>query len=792
MIRLFLIILFLLTSEIAFSSNNNAKRIVKGRIVDSVTKEAISYATVSVSQNTKIIDGVITDDNGNFELKINKGTYTINVEFLSYQTFQKEITVNGSLDLGVIELTESSEALDEIKIRSEKSTVSLKIDKKVFNVGKDLISQNGSLQQVLGNVPSVTVGVNGGVSLRGNSNVTILINGKPSVLATNNNLDQIPAEQIDRIEVITNPSSRYQAAGTAGIINIILKKNQLEGISGSFSLTNAVIANTNAIASLNYKKNKLNLFSTFGYRFFDARIEEDVLQNSLINGTPITLDRTTHEYRNARVASMFVGFDYSFLENSVLTAAYYKYMIKRNNNLLFNFNYFNTSKQLDSTIVRNEKYYEPMDHNQLEISYTKNFNDKGKKLVVDFQYDFWNDDENEDFNTQILFPTQLKSSISRTRDIESSQDFLLQIDFVNPINEASTFETGFRGETRVISSDYKAEIFEKNQWEIFNNINNKMDYREQIVGFYASYANKASKLKYQLGLRTEYTHIDISDRNNKYGSTKNYTRFFPTVHLNYALSSTNSMQLSYSRRINRPSFWHINPFSTLSGGLNAVIQGNPDLDPSYTNSLDLSYLTKIGKLQLNPSLYYQNTINPFQFYTQQNTDNILVSTTVNIDNERRYGAELSLTYKPYNWMQLSGEANYFYIKQKGQFQNFNFDFDNSTWTSRINTQFKLPKQYTFQTSYRYQARNENAQTITKSIYFVDLAINKTLLKNKGALTFSINNLFNSRVNRLLRTGENFSYQSDRRNVGPIYSLTFMYRFNQKEKNKTRRPGGSNR
>lgn len=791
MIRVFILLLLLLSSMLASANNETIKHNISGKVIDSITQQPIPYATVSISKDNVIIDGVITNENGEFELRIQKGNYIIKVEFLSYKSYERPIIINSSINVGIVSLSESSELLDEISVKTEKSTVNLQIDKKVFQAGKDLLSQSGSLAQVLENVPSVSVDLGGAVSLRGNTNVSLLINGKPSVLTANNGLNQIPAEQIDRIEVITNPSSRYQAAGTSGIINVILKKNKISGFSGSINISNSAPADLNTSANLNYKTEKLNLFSTLGYRFVDNLISENVIQNSFLNATPIILNRRSEAYRNSKVSNMYFGFDYFLSESSTLTAAYYKVLIKRNNSVNYTYDYFNALQVLDSTTFRGEKYYEPMDHNQLELSYTKNFGDKGKKLVVDFQYDFWDDDENENFSTQNTFPILEEEISSRTRDIESSKDYLLQVDFTNPLSEDSSFETGFRGESRIISSEYKAETFQNNQWEIINNIDNKLDYKERIAGAYALYGNKTSKLGYQIGLRTEYTNIEILDRKGEFEDIKSYTNFFPTVHLNYIVSEKTTSQLSYSRRINRPSFWQLNPFGGLAG-INAQRQGNPFMDPALTSSLELALLTRIGKLRLNPSVYYQNTVDPFQFFTERNEDDILITKPINIDSERRLGFELSMNYRPINWIQLSGEFNYFSFQQRGEFEGVSFDADNSSWFARINSRFKLPKQYTFQTNFRYTGRNENAQTITKANYLLDLGLNKPLFNNKVALTFNIRNVLNSRQEQILRTGEGFSYESNRKLLGPKYSFTVIYRFNQKENSKTRQPGRSNR
>lgn len=790
MTRILFTMLFCLIA-LASSASNNLERKISGVVIDAETKEPLEFATVSILEHDKLIDGIITNEKGEFSIAVEQGSYLVKIEYISYKNYEIQIELKGNLSLGVIPLEVNMESLGEVEVIAERSTVDLKLDKKVFNVGKDLLSQNGSLVQILENVPSVAVDLDGGVSLRGNANVTVLINGKPSVLVANNGLDQIPAQQIERIEVVTNPSSRYQAAGTAGIINVILKKNKTGGLSGSLSLSNSVIADFNSSASLNYKTNKFNVFSTFGYRFVDTKMTEKVYQNSLVNNNTVLLNQTADAYRNSKVSNIYVGLDYFLSDQSTLTAAYYKVLIDRNNKVNYNYNYFNALNALDSTVVRNEKYYEPMDHNQLELSYIKTFDKEGKKLTVDFQYDFWDDDENETFITQKTAPVVFAEELSRTRDIESSKDYLLQLDFVNPINEDATFEMGFRGETRVITSDYKAEVFDGSNWQIFNDIENELDYKEEIGGVYAQYAGKLNKVSYQFGLRTEFTKISITDSNNQFKDTKEYTKLFPTAHITYAFSDKTNLQLSYSRRINRPSFWHLNPFGGLAQ-LNTIRQGNPDMDPALTNSFEVGFLTRIGKLRINPSVYYQNTDDPFQFITERNEDDVLVTKPINIDTENRIGLEISMSYNPFKWMQLTGELNYFGFEQKGAYNNVNFDFEDSRWFTRINSRFKLPSDITLQTSFNYNGRNESAQTITKANHSLDIGLNKSLLKKKASLTFNIRNILDSREQILTRKGDDFSFQSHRKLLGPRYTLTFTYRFNQNGKNKTRRPGGSNR
>ncbi|OUS01502.1 hypothetical protein A9Q86_06905 [Flavobacteriales bacterium 33_180_T64] len=789
--KVLITLIFCSLSALMFGNNSEAKKNITGVIIDSETRQPLEFATVSITKDSQLIDGIITNENGEFTIKANPGTYLIKVEYISYKSYETKVELKQDINLGIITLDIDVEALGEVEVIAERSTVDLKLDKKVFNVGKDILSQNGSLIQILENVPSVAVDLDGGVSLRGNANVRILINGKPSVLVANNGLDQISAQQIERVEVITNPSSRYEAAGTAGIINVILKKNKNGGLSGSVSMSNSIRADFNTSLNLNYRTDKFNMFSTMGYRFVDNKMTQDVYQNYLVNDDIVQLNQDVDSYRNSKISRFYFGFDYFLNEKQTITASYYKVLVKRNNSVNYKYDYFDAQNELDSTTVRHEGYKEPQDHNQLEFNYTKTFEKEGKKLTIDFQYDFWDDDENETFVTQSLYPVLEDDVFSRTRDIESSKDYLLQLDFVNPVNEKSTFETGLRGETRVITSDYKAEIFDGIDWNILNNIENAIDYKEEIGGVYAQFSSKLNKFGYQLGLRTEFTKISINDKNNEFNATKKYTKLFPTVHLTYKFSDKTTAQLSYSKRINRPSFWHLNPFGGLAE-INTKRLGNPDLDPALTNSLELGLLTRIGKLRINPSVYYQNTLDPFQFITERNEDDVLVTKPINIDHENRLGFEISTSYSPAKWVQLSGEFNYFSFEQRGGYNDVNFDFDNSSWFTRVNSRIKLPHEINWQTSFNYNARNENAQSITKSSHSLDMGVNKNFFQNKATLTFNVRNMLDSREQISTRTGTDFYYESQRKLLGPKYSLTFVYRFNQTKNNKARRPGSSNR
>ncbi len=775
----------------SFGTNEPIKKDITGIVLDAISQTPLEFATVSIFKDGTLIDGIITDLEGKFTLNAEIGTYQLKVEYLSFKTHEQTISFSSHLDLGSILLEEDSESLNEIMIVAEKSTVELKLDKKVFNVGKDLLSQNGSLSQILDNVPSVAVDVDGTVSLRGNSSVTILINGKPSILTANGNLEQIAAQNVEKIEVITNPSSKYEASGTAGIINVILKKNRTEGFSGSVSLQTGNPADHRINASLNYKTEKLNLFSTLGYRYTDYKGKQTSYQKATNNDITTILNMNADQDRNDKSPSMYIGADYTFNEYNTITASYFKDRFENRDQTRFNYEYSNEINELDSIIVRTEDYYEPQDYNQLEFIYEKTFKKEGQKMSVDFQYDFWNDDEMENLSTYKSFPEVSDSQLTRTRDIESSKDYLIQVNYENPINDKSKFETGLRGETRVITSDYKAEEFLNEEWLIYKGIENVVDYREKIGGIYAQYSNTFNKLSVQVGIRTEFTNIEIKDDEGAFSDTKNYSQLFPTTHLSYSFSDNTNMQLSYSKRIRRPGFWQLNPFGGLSD-FSSIRVGNPDLDPALTNSFELGFLTKLGKLRLNPSIYYQHTSDAFHFSVTKNDEGILVTKPINLDYENRIGFELSTTYKPTKWLNLSGEFNYFAFKEEGTYEDQVFNFDDSNWFMRVNSRAKLPKDISIQASFNYQGENKSAQTTRDASYYMDVALSKNLFNNNATITMNVQNILDSRQTDWTTTGDEFFYEGSRQRIGTRFNISFAYRFNKKPNASDRSPGDSNR
>lgn len=765
---------------------------LSGTVLDGESQSPLEYATVTILDAAdQVVNGAVTDAQGKFALKIPEGSYKVRFSFISYKTAEQDVVLDKNTDLPPMALQPDATQLDDVEIVDEKTQVEFKLDKKIYNIGKDITVQGGTVNDVLDNVPSVNVDASGAISLRGNGGVTVLINGKPSVLAANNGLASIPAQNVEKVEVVTNPSARYQAAGTAGIINIVLKRNRLKGFSGSVQLTTGIPADHSATANLAYKTEKMNLFGTFGRRYSNFVGKAYTRQSTQFNGTTTALDMVGEQDRNDNGYNFFFGSDFYINPKNTLTATFFHFNMRNTDKTVFDYLYTFDDGTPDSSTQRTNNYVEPQKYSQLELSYTKTFAQKRRKWSVDFQYDFWNDDENENIDNILTGEQTNLTQLFRTRDIESSDDFMLQTDYVHPIGKEGQFEIGGRAETRVITSNYTAEEYQNEIWDIYNGINNDVDYAERIGGAYIQYGNAIKKFSYLFGLRTEYTGIEVKDVNGTFNFTKEYTRLFPTAHLSYGLGKGLKAQMSYSRRIRRPSFWQLNPFGGISDN-NSLFAGNPDLDPAFTNALELTLLQQSDKLTVNPSLYFQHTTDNFQFNVAQASDGTFLTLPFNMDHENRFGAELLLMYRPTKWLQLQSEFNYFRFQQRGDFGGQNFDFDYGTWSAEGGTRMRLPAKLSFQANFSYQARNRNAQTLTKAIYNLDLGLSKRLLKDKATLAFNVRNALDSRRQITLTTGETFSTEQMRQRNIRRFRLAFTYQWNQRQGQRQRQPGRSNR
>lgn len=770
--------------------------VVSGKVQDDATKEALPYVTVTIQDNTsKTIMAGVTDNHGLFNLEgVLTESLTISFTYVGYQIHTQLLNIKSEkskMDLGTINLIPDAVQLKAVEINGQKSNISLKLDKKVFEVGKDVLSQNGSAHDVLNGVPSVAVSPSGAISLRGNSNVLVLINGRQSGLTQNNALDQIAADQIERIEVITNPSSRYDAAGSAGIINIILKKNKKSGFSGQVRLVAGSPNDSRLNPSLNYKSDKINIFSNFSIRSSDYEGLYTTNQVTNTTSSPNYMNRVQNEDRHDDGKLLYLGADYFINEHQTITAAFLKNATHDNDktNLLYNYESDLGNTTPDSLLTRHGKSLEKRDYSQFEFNYTRTYKQKAKKWTIDVQYDWWNSDKKWDLSTQRLVPNPSVYPGIRTSSVGKSKDFLAKTDFVQPIDSVSVLEFGVKTEIRTVSSNYLAEEQQDNNWVVYQNIDNDLNYDETITGAYAQFNGKIKKISYMLGLRTEFTAISIKDLENVYNDHKNYNKLFPTANLSYKFNAS-TLQFSYSKRIRRPSLYDLYPFNEVTD-LNAQYVGNPDLNPSYTDALELGFLKTWKTFTLNPSVYYQYEKGYMQDFTYRQ-DDIFITTPINIDYEIRRGIELSTLYNPLKWLQINAEMNYYHFKQKGNYMNENLDYSSENFTGRLSTQIKLPAKFSFQGRYNFRGAKQNAQTTSQALQSIDFGFSKLLLKDKATIVFDVTNAFNLRQNKSVTTGTDYVIKENSIPNAARYRLSFVYRFNLTDPKSIRQANDANR
>lgn len=761
--------------------DNQGRGSISGNIISEKTGEPLIYAPVTIKDSIgKIIAASLTDQEGYFKVdSLQPAGYVLEITYVGYQAYTKTIQVIHTTirqELGTLLMKEAAGALKEVVVTGEKPELSLGPDKKVYLTGKDILSQSGSAADVLNGIPSVTVEPGGAVLLRGNSNVTVLVNGRRSGLTLSNVMTQIPAASIEKIEIITSPSARYDAAGSAGIINIVLKKNIKEGLSGQVRLASGIPNDYNLNANLNYKTAKLNLFATLGGRYSDY-VGFYTTKQTTTGIMVASLRKVQYENRHDDGRLIYFGGDYFINTRNTFTLAFFKNATKDMDGTMLNYEFGSTG--IDSSITRNGKSREVRSYNQVESNYTKTFDKEGKKFTIDLQYDFWNSNKTWDLLTQKTFPVIVDLYPVRTTSVGASKDLALQSDLVNPFTNKSVWELGFKVENRSVSSNFGAEQYLGQDWVTLDNIDNKLHYDERIGSAYTQYRSKPGKFNYLLGVRYEWTQINIRDREGMFNKEKQYGRLFPTVNLSYITGKEMTLQMSYAKRINRPALGYLYPFNELTD-FNAQFVGNPDLNPSYTNVIELALLKRWEKFTLNPSAYIHFLTAPIEQYTYQNNKGVFITMPVNLDKETSYGFELSALYDPVKWCALSGQFNVYTFRQRGYYRETDFGFSNTSWEGRINARIILPWKLAFQARYDLQGPDSNAQSHTKPYHYLGAGLSKNVLKGKGTLTLDGTNVLNSRKIRTVTTGANYIIdQTDNFNAAR-FRLGFNYKFTRKE------------
>ncbi|TAE26016.1 MAG: TonB-dependent receptor [Cytophagales bacterium] len=788
-VYLFLLLSFL--TQHAFSQDLHA---VKGNLIDE-QNAPVPFTTVALhrSADSALVAGVAADEAGTFSIPAKAGQYYLKISSVSYlNKIISPVRVAASdVLMGTVVLKSSAQRLAEVVVQGEKSQMELALDKKIFNVGKDLANAGGTASDILRNIPSVAVDVEGNVSLRGSSGVRILIDGKPSGLVSfkgGAGLQQLQGSMIERVEVITNPSARYEAEGQGGVINIILKKERQEGFNSSVDLLTGVPGNYGVAANLNYRRKNLNFFINYNIAYRDRPGRSSLYQEVYRNDSTFITQQTWANRQKVLNNNIQAGIDYYFDERNVLTGAYtYRGSTgKRFSDIYYN-DYVGSLSNLRNVTYRKQDETETEPNSEYSLTYKRTFLRKGHELSADFRF-LDNYESSDQLFTQQAYKADgrtpiLPLNIQRSLNDEGEKQYLVQIDYVRPFAKGGKYEAGLRSSTRAMTNDFT--VLEQNLAGTFvplPGLTNNFVYDERINALYGIIGNKAGKISYQAGVRAEWTDVKTTLKQTNQVNPRSYANLFPSVHVTYDLPRQHALQLSYSRRVRRPTYNDLSPFMTFSDARN-FFSGNPDLNPEFTDAYELGHIKYFEKGSVSSSVYYRYTTGKIIRIRRVAPNGFSTTQPENLATENAYGMEFAYSYAPAKWWKLDGSFNFFRAMIDGANLDASWQSDTYTWFTRLTSRFTLVKGTDLQLRGNYDAPQQTPQGSQKSIAALDLAVNREIFKKNGTLTLNVIDVFNSRKFRSVTRGANFYTESNGQFRLRQVNLTMSYRFRQAKKKK---------
>lgn len=774
---------------------------ITGKVLDNATGKGVGFATVGVlrARDSSVVGGVLTKENGDFEVdQVPFGSFILRINFIGYDPVYHAFTVKpgASSDLGNFKLKPSTSTLKTVNVTANKPAYTMSLDKKVFDVSKSLTTVGGDATDVLKQVPSVNVDIDGNVSLR-NGSPTIFVDGKQTTLT----LDEIPAESIAKIEVITNPSAKYDAEGMSGIINIVLKKDRKPGINGMVRAGADTRGGYNGGGNLNIYHNPLNLSLSYFLHDRNGPYSGVTDRHNLFNDS--WLHQTTDGKRGGLFQMGRLGLDY-FMDNRntlSLEAGLGGGSFTSHESL--SSIYQNNNQGLDSTSDRKTYDDRTFKFYSGDLSYKHTFAKEGHVLTADLNLRRSDNGGNGNYNTQFYDNTgkpmnELASQKNNTDG--SSTYFDGQVDYENPLTAHSKIAAGLKTKIRNSNSTYDVFDLDPSGGFDFNDyLSSDYTYHEKIYAGYLQFSSEINKFGYQLGLRAEQYQYDgsIPSQGLSFTPQKDKLGLYPSVYLTYKLTQQDQFQLNYTRRVDRPNFWQRIPYTDYSDPQN-LRKGNPDLKPEYTNSFELSYNKFVGQTNFMATLYFRNTNDEITNYTEpfNNSTDTLISYSINANTSNSYGAEFTVQTQLTNWWNVTGNLNLFQTDISANVKSQSLSNTKFSWFAKVNSEMKLPANFSVQLSGDYNAPIATPQGTLKNFGSADIGVKKDFLKKKNAsLTLSLSDIFNTdKQESYTQIPDVYTQTSMRKRASRFLRLNFSYAFGKQDfqlfkrkSNKSRQP-----
>ncbi len=771
---------------------------VFGKVIDSKSNNPIPYATVALykAKDSSLVSGTITKEDGRFIIQAKTGKYYLEINFMGYNKIRKS-NVNITAEkpmyrIGAVKLAKSNAEIQGVEIVGEQSYVDYKIDRKVINVERDLASSGASAVEALQNVPSVTVDIEGNVALRGSSNFTVLINGKPSPLSGGDALEQIPTSAIKNIEIITNPSAKFDPDGMTGIINVILKDDVNQGFNGIIETNGSSTGSYGFNTTLNYRTEKWNFFGGVDIR--NRNSPGDGLSEMQNFANPdTTFYRTTNIDRQRMRDNMNfkAGVDYYANDKNTFGVEGVYGINQRGKDYFSEIDEYYDPLYMPHvyTTSANETHSD-QDFIKTNLSWLHKFKNKGEKLDVLVYFNTRSfdkeDDQKESFSNADWNPNMELISWTNTMDKNDNTDIRVKADYTKLLSKERKFEAGIQSRSKRESSVFTYDEYNLSteKWENQALYNNNMDFNRDILSIYSTYGGMFKNFGYQLGLRGEYTNRQITSGIETNNSDINRFDIFPTVHLSQKINDKNSVMASYSRRIDRPGGWELNPNITFISS-NFKREGNTGLEPEYTDSYELNYQLKFSKSFLSLEGYYRTTKNKISRIQEMDpTTYITTMTFANLDQDHATGIEAMANLQLNKWLRFNVSGNYYYYKLEGNLTSGAVDTESINFDVRGNANILITPLMRLQLTTFYRGPSVTAQGESESFYMFNTALRYDFFQRKLSVTLKASNITNSMKHAFSTYTSTFSTSNEFNRVGPVFSLTATYKINNyKQKRK---------
>lgn len=780
----FIIILLFIFITGSFSQGyQNPIGTIAGTLIDSTTNAPVDYASVALHRfnDKKLITGTLSRTGGKFLIEsVNPGKYYLQITFMGYDPVTTDNFLidrnNINIDIGKILMHRSVTNLKEVVVQGDAPAIDYQIDKKVINVSKQLTSISGTAVDVLENVPSIRVDIEGNVLLRGSSGFTVLIDGRPSVLDPNDALQQIPASTIDNIEIITNPSVKFDPDGTAGIINIVTKKNKMQGISGIANLNAGLDNKYGADFLLNLKHRKFNYYLGGNYNVseYPGTMESERRTNSGDSTFYVNSQGTHDRKRNMKGLRAGVEFHVDDKNFISLGGRFGRYEGGGDSKLDFkewtkpgsDVSQYNNHEESD----RGGNFY------SLTTNYERKFNKDGHKLLAEVTID--SRDMKEKSITELSTLSGELTDGKKNIENGPGRRLRMKVDYTLPLGENDKLEAGYQ--SRISNSEDNTEYhildLVTQQYVIQPEYSHRTKYSRNIHSLYTLYAGKIKDFGYQGGLRGEYTWRQITSSGESEKPTIDRWDLFPTIHMSYDLPADNQVMGSYTRRIERPRGWYLEPFLTWSDAYN-VRQGNPNLQPEYIDSYELSYIKKFGKDFISFESYYRITHNKIERVRTVYSENVMLSTIKNVGQDYSLGIECMFSFQLYKWWDADLLGNYYRYKVEGVLYDEDFSNESNNWSARFNNTFNIKKNTKIQLNSNYDGPSVTAQGTEEAHFMLNAAVRQDFYDKKFSAVLQLRDVLATAVHEHTSEGPDFYSWDKHSHKAPVVTLSLSYRFN---------------